>query len=47
MKKMYNQPIVEAVEVTPMHSLLDVSVNENGGGGGTAGAPQPRGEAIH
>ena len=42
MKKNYNQPNVECVELEGTQLMLTVSVQENGGGGGVAGAPIPR-----
>ena len=43
MKKNYNQPNVECVELKGTQLMLTVSVQENGGGGGVANAPAKRG----
>ena len=44
MKKMYNQPQTEILSVNTEYMMQDltVSINEGGGGGGTAGAPARR-----
>ena len=47
MKAMYKKPIIEvtAVDTELMMQDLNVSINQ-GGGGGTAGAPRRHGEII-
>lgn len=46
-KKMYNQPAMEIASFLTERMMQDMtaSVNEGGGGGGTAGAPR-RGSLI-
>ena len=48
MKKNYNQPSVEVLEINSSELMqgLTVSVNSGGGGGGTAGAPGRKGDII-
>ena len=48
MKKHYNQPNVEVLEIISSELMqgIVVSVNSSGGGGGTAGAPARKGDII-
>ena len=48
MKREYNQPNVEVLEINSGELMqgLTVSVNSGGGGGGTAGAPGRKGDII-
>ena len=48
MKKNYNQPNVESLEINSAELMqgLTVSVNGSGGGGGTAGMPGRKGDII-
>ena len=49
MKKMYNQPVVEAQTLLPNTRIMDSIIVSPAGGNGTGvgEAPRPRGEAIH
>lgn len=48
MKRVYNQPNVEVLEINSSALMqgLTVSVNSGGGGGGTAGMPGRKGDII-
>lgn len=48
MKRVYNQPNVEVLEINSGELMqgLTVSVNSGGGGGGTAGMPGRKGDII-
>lgn len=48
MKRVYNQPNVEVLEINSSELMqgLTVSVNSGGGGGGTAGMPGRKGDII-
>ena len=48
MKRVYNQPNVEVLEINSGELMqgLTVSVNSGGGGGGTAGMPSRKGDII-
>ena len=48
MKKHYNQPNVEVLDIITGELMqgVVVSVNSGGGGGGTAGAPARKGDII-
>ena len=45
MKKIYNQPTTDILEMNVENLMLTVSVNGGGGGGGSAHAPA-KGEVI-
>lgn len=49
MKRVYNQPNVEVLEINSGELMqgLTVSVNGSGGGGGVAGAPGRKGDIIY